>query len=44
MLVFWVLTPLLASHLTVGLAGLGARPGWGIVLGGGLLSGLADWL
>ena len=42
-LVLWVLTPLLTSHLIVGLAGLaglGASPGWAIILAGGLVVAL----
>ena len=38
MLLFWVLTLLAASHGVVGLAGLGARPGRGVVLCCGLVA------
>ena len=37
MQVLWVLTHYLASHVIVGLAGFGARPGRGVVLGGRLV-------
>ena len=36
-LVLWLLTPLIAAHLIVGLAGLGARSGWGVIRGGGVV-------
>ena len=40
--VTWVLTPLVASNLIVGLAGFGARPGLGVILYSGLVITVTD--